>query len=58
MGDMKQCDFFLLRYVPDAVKEEFVNFGVVLLERDPQFAEVRLYPRLVARALFRSAGRH
>ena len=26
-----QCSFFLLRYVPDAVKNEFVNFGLVLL---------------------------
>ncbi|HUH63982.1 MAG TPA: DUF3037 domain-containing protein [Terracidiphilus sp.] len=29
---MKQCEFFLLRYVPDAVKGEFVNIGVLLLE--------------------------
>ncbi|MEO6120511.1 MAG: DUF3037 domain-containing protein [Terriglobales bacterium] len=28
---LKQCEFFLLRYVPDAVKGEFVNIGVVLL---------------------------
>src|ERR1039458_2332077 len=27
-----QCEFFLLRYVPDAVKDEFVNLGVVLYE--------------------------
>jgi hypothetical protein len=26
-----QCQFFLLRYVPDAVKNEFVNIGLVLL---------------------------
>src|SRR5271166_4703113 len=32
MADFRQCDFFLLRYVPDAVKGEFVNVGVVLLE--------------------------
>jgi hypothetical protein len=30
MADLKQCEFFLLRYVPDAVKNEFVNIGVVL----------------------------
>ena len=24
------CQFFLLRYVPDAVKNEFVNIGLVL----------------------------
>jgi hypothetical protein len=31
MPELKQCEFFLLRYVPDAVKGEFVNIGVVLL---------------------------
>ena len=32
MAEKRQCEFFLLRYVPDAVKDEFVNIGVVLLE--------------------------
>jgi hypothetical protein len=32
MTERRQCEFFLLRYVPDAVKDEFVNLGVVLLE--------------------------
>ena len=32
MAAFKQCEFFLLRYVPDAVKDEFVNIGVVLVE--------------------------
>lgn len=44
MAEVKQCEFFLLRYVPDAVKDEFVNIGVVLLEREADgagFAEVR-----------------
>jgi Protein of unknown function (DUF3037) len=27
----QKCSFFLLRYVPDAVKNEFVNVGLVLL---------------------------
>lgn len=27
----QQCSFFLLRYVPDAVKNEFINIGLVLL---------------------------
>jgi Protein of unknown function (DUF3037) len=26
-----QCRFFVLRYAPDAVKNEFINFGLVLL---------------------------
>ena len=32
MPELKQCEVYLLRYVPDAVKDEFVNLGVVLLE--------------------------
>jgi hypothetical protein len=32
MSDLKQLEFFLLRYVPDAVKGERVNIGVVLME--------------------------
>ena len=32
MTDRIQCEFFLLRYVPDAVKNEFVNIGVMLRE--------------------------
>jgi Protein of unknown function (DUF3037) len=28
----KQCDFFLVRYVPDPVRNEFVNIGVLLRE--------------------------
>ncbi|HKW76021.1 MAG TPA: DUF3037 domain-containing protein [Terriglobales bacterium] len=31
MPARQQCNFFLLRYVPDAVKNEFVNVGLVLL---------------------------
>ncbi len=29
MAERKQCEFQLIRYVPDAVKNEFVNIGVV-----------------------------
>jgi Protein of unknown function (DUF3037) len=32
MADLRKLEFFLLRYVPDAVKDEFVNIGVVMLE--------------------------
>jgi hypothetical protein len=35
MADRRQLEFFLLRYVPDAVKGEFVNFGVMTLENGP-----------------------
>ncbi len=27
-----QCEFFLIRYVPDVVKGEFANIGVLLRE--------------------------
>ena len=32
MAERIQCEFSLLRYVPDAVKNEFVNIGVLLRE--------------------------
>ncbi|MGB8768650.1 MAG: DUF3037 domain-containing protein [Candidatus Korobacteraceae bacterium] len=42
MADFKHCDCFLLRYVPDVVKQEFVNVGVVMLEEgDGGFTDVR-----------------
>ncbi len=30
MAERKQCEFQLVRYVPDPVKNEFVNIGVLL----------------------------
>jgi hypothetical protein len=49
MAERKQLEFFLLRYVPDAVKDEFVNIGVVMVEpganvagaNEARFADVR-----------------
>lgn len=41
MAELRQCEFFLLRYVPDAVKDEFVNIGVVLRSADGGFADLR-----------------
>src|SRR5919197_2437058 len=44
MAELKQCEFFLLRYVPDAVKDEFVNIGVLLVEagvNGTRFAELK-----------------
>jgi hypothetical protein len=42
MTEYRQCEFYLLRYVPDAVKDEFVNLGVVLLETaEGGFTDVR-----------------
>lgn len=44
MAELKPFEFFLLRYVPDAVKNEFLNIGVVLMEpgaNGNSFADVR-----------------
>jgi Protein of unknown function (DUF3037) len=43
MGDERiHCEFLLIRYVPDTVKNEFVNIGVVLREAGrPETAQVR-----------------
>ncbi len=44
MPELKQCEFILLRYLPDALTEEFVNIGVLLVEAGPDgggFAGVR-----------------
>ena len=44
MAEKRKLEFFVLRYVPDAVKEEFVNIGLVMFEpgaNDGGFAEVR-----------------
>lgn len=32
--ERRQCEFFLLKYVPDPVRDEFVHVGVILRERD------------------------
>jgi hypothetical protein len=32
LNERKQCEFQLIRYVPDAVRDEFVNIGVLLRE--------------------------
>jgi hypothetical protein len=43
MGTKKQLEFFLLRYVPDAVTQYFVNIGFVIFEPGVNggFADVR-----------------
>jgi len=44
MGDRRQLEFFLLRYVPHAVRQEFVNIGVLMVEDGENgavFADVR-----------------
>ena len=32
MEERRRCEFSLIRYVPDPVKNEFVNIGVLLRE--------------------------
>jgi hypothetical protein len=39
MADLRKCEFFLLRYVPDAVKDEFVNIGLLVLDAAGSSAE-------------------
>ena len=41
LDNARQCDFLLMRYVPDPLKNEFVNIGVLLFARDDAFAGVR-----------------
>jgi len=44
MSEKRPFEFFVLRYMPDTVKEEFVNIGLVMLEPDANgngFAGVR-----------------
>lgn len=36
MNARKPCDFYLVRYVPDSVRNEFVNIGVLLRGRKEQ----------------------
>ena len=40
MSEKRKLEFFLLRYVPDAVKGEFVNFGLMALESGPEGASL------------------
>jgi hypothetical protein len=39
LAERLQCEFFLIRYVPDVVKGEFVNIGVLLREADARAAD-------------------
>jgi Protein of unknown function (DUF3037) len=40
-NNRRECEFQLLRYVPDAVRNEFVHIGVMLREQGSARAEVR-----------------
>ena len=41
MAERKQCEFQLIRYVPDPVKNEFVNIGVLLRAAAGEQSELR-----------------
>jgi hypothetical protein len=42
-SERRECEFHLLRYVPDAVRNEFVHIGVILREQGaPEGARVRM----------------
>lgn len=42
MANTFKCEFFTVRYVPDLVKGEFVNIGVVLRDTAGSFSDVKL----------------
>lgn len=44
MTEQRKCEFFLLRYVPNALREEFVNIGIVLRDTASGAATVRFAP--------------
>ena len=41
MADKRQLELYLLRLVPHAVREDFMTIGVVLVEKDGEFADLR-----------------
>jgi hypothetical protein len=41
VNERRQCEFFLVRYVPDPVKGEFVNIGVLLRESGGAAPQIR-----------------
>jgi hypothetical protein len=45
VGERVPCEFFLIRYVPDVVKGEFTNIGVVLREARPGGGSVVRFTR-------------
>jgi hypothetical protein len=38
-SDLKQCQYFLVRYVPDVVKQEFINIGLFLFCPSEKFLD-------------------
>jgi Protein of unknown function (DUF3037) len=42
MGEKRQLELYLLRFLPHALRDDFVTVGLLLLESDGGFAEVRV----------------
>jgi hypothetical protein len=42
MADRRQLELYLLRFMPHALRDDFVTVGLLLLESDGGFAEVRI----------------
>src|ERR1700722_18262136 len=55
MRERVQCEFFLIRYVPDVVKGEFANIGVLLREAGRDDSAVVRFTRDWSRAKCRDA---
>jgi len=41
MGEKRQLELFLLRFLPHALRDDFVTVGLLLLEKDGGFADLR-----------------
>ena len=41
MAELRKFEFFVLRYVPNAVRGEFVNFGLLMFEPEGTFLDLR-----------------
>src|ERR1017187_1127381 len=38
-GNLKSCAYYLVRYVPHAEREEFLNIGILLYSAEEQFLD-------------------
>jgi len=41
MAEKRQLELYLLRFLPHALRDDFVTVGLLLVESDGGFAEVR-----------------
>ncbi len=45
-GNLKPCSYYLVRYVPNAEREEFLNIGLLLYSAEEQFLDCLFAPDL------------